>query len=261
MSLREICRWLLIGVLVFVLAACGGKDEEEAGGGVTGGGGNPAAEAAPAGNSTIAGSVKFTGAAPEPEIIDMGAEPTCAGQYAEGPFAQTVVVNDNGTLSYVFVYVKSGLEGKTFATPNNKALLDQKGCRYAPHVLGTQTGQTIVIRNSDEILHNIHPQPKNSRPFNIGQPKQGMETEKSFSAPEVMIQVGCDVHGWMSAYIGVVDHPYFAVTGEDGSFSLPNLPAGDYVLEAWHEKYGAQEMKVTVGEGETANIEFTFKGG
>jgi hypothetical protein len=103
--------------------------------------------------------------------------------------------------------------------------------------------------------------PKNSRAFNIGQPKKGMETEKSFSAAEIMVPVECDVHGWMSAFIGVVDHPYFAVTGTDGSFELPNLPPGDYVVEAWDETYGSQEMKVTVGEKEAVSVDFTFKGG
>jgi hypothetical protein len=191
----------------------------------------------------------------------MDAEPTCAEQYTEGPFTETAVVNDNGTLANVFVYVKSGLEGMNFPTPSDTVVLDQQGCRYHPHVLGVQTNQTVVIRNSDDVLHNIHPQPVNSRPFNVGQPVQGMETERSFDAAEIMIPVGCDVHEWMSAFIGVVDHPYFAVTGADGSFTLPNLPPGTYTLEAWHEIYGAQTMEVTVGEQETVDVEFSFSGG
>lgn len=180
--------------------------------------------------------------------------------YPDGAFTENVEVNDNGTLANVFVYVKSGLEGKTFATPSEKVVLDQKNCRYHPHILGVQTNQIIIIRNSDDLLHNIHPMPKNSRGFNVGQPKQGMETEKSFPAAEIMVPVSCDVHGWMSAYIGVVDHPYFAVTGSDGSFSLPNLPPGEYTIEAWHEQYGTQEMKVTVGEKQQVTADFTFSG-
>jgi hypothetical protein len=243
-------------VILTLLAACGGGGSASEGGG----GGGPVTEVDPATAGKISGKVMFEGTAPEPELIDMAAEPTCQEQYPEGAFTEKVVVNDNGTLAHVFVYVKSGLEGKNFALPSEPALLDQKGCHYDPHVFGVQTNQPIIIRNSDPFLHNIHPQPKNSRAFNIGQPKQGMETEKSFPAAEIMITVGCDVHDWMSAYIGVIDHPYFAVTGSDGSFEIPNLPPGDYVVEAWHEEYGAQEMKVTVGEKQSATADFTFKG-
>lgn len=260
MSWREIGRWIWIGVMILALVSCGGGDEEAGEAPAAEGGGEAAAVVDPATAGAITGSIKFTGAAPEPEVISMDAEPTCAEQYTEGPFTETVVVNENGTLANVFIYVKSGLEGQTFPTPSETVLLDQQGCRYVPHVLGAQTNQTIIIRNSDDNLHNIHPQPQNSRPFNIGQPTQGMETERSFSAAEIMIPVACDVHNWMSAYIGVVDHPYFAVTGSDGAFELPNLPPGDYVVEAWHEEYGAQETNVTVGESETKAIEFTFAG-
>jgi hypothetical protein len=227
---------------------------------VTGGGGEAVTTIDPATAGKITGKVVFTGTAPEPELIDMEAEPTCQELYPDGAFTENVVVNDNGTLANVFVYVKSGLEGKTFATPGEPVLLDQQACRYRPHVLGVQTNQPLLIRNSDDLLHNIHPRPKNSRPFNIGQPRKGMETEKSFPAAEVMIPVGCDVHNWMSAYIGVLVHPYFAVTESDGSFELPNLPPGDYMVEAWHEEYGTQEMKVTVGEKQSATVVFIFKG-
>lgn len=273
MSLHKMSRWIILGIVAMMLAACGGcggdepSDETTATQGSGGStessdsgddGGDDAAAAA--GSSTIAGAVNFTGSAPEPEMISMDAEPTCMELHEEGPFAQNVLVNDDGMLANVFVYVKSGLEG-SFPAPSEPVLLDQVGCRYIPHVLGVQTDQTIVIRNSDDVLHNIHPVPENSRGFNVGQPKKDMETEKSFSAAEIMIPVGCDVHGWMSAYIGVVDHPFFAVTGDDGSFELANLPAGDYVVEAWHEEFGTQEMNVSVGDGESATADFTFEGG
>lgn len=262
MLLRKIYPLMLCLGIVVLLVACGGGGGGSAGGGggSSGGGGGAVTEVDPATAGKITGKIAFEGTAPEPELIDMAAEPTCQEQYPDGAFTENVVVNDNGTLANVFVYVKSGLEGKTFATPSEPVVLDQKGCRYHPHVLGVQTNQPIVIRNSDTFLHNIHPQPKNSRPFNIGQPKEGMETEKAFSAAEIMVPVGCDVHDWMSAYIGVVDHPYFAVTGSDGSFEIPNLPPGDYVVEAWHEQYGTQEMKVTVAEKQSATADFTFKG-
>lgn len=251
---------IFLGIIVLV-AACGGGGES--GGGASNGGGSSGGEGAvvdPATAGSISGKVTFTGTAPEPDIIDMGAEPACAGAYTEGPFTENVVVNDNGTLANVFVYVKAGLEGMTFPTPSEKVVLDQKNCHYVPHVLGVQTNQTIIIRNNDDLLHNIHPEPVNSRGFNVGQPKQGMETERSFSAAEIMVPVACDVHGWMSAYIGVVDHPYFAVTGNDGTFELPNLPPGEYTIEAWHEEYGTQEMNVTVGETESVTADFSYEG-
>lgn len=262
MFLRKIYPLVLFLSIIVLVAACGGGGDS--GGGASSGGegdgGGEAAAVDPATAGSVSGKITFTGTAPEPEEIDMGAEATCAAAYTEGAFTQNVVANDNGTLANVFVYVKSGLEGMTFPTPSETVLLDQKNCRYEPHILGVQTNQTIIIRNSDDLLHNIHPEPVNSRGFNVGQPKLGMETEKSFSTAEIMVPVGCDVHGWMSAHIGVVDHPYFAVTGSDGSFSLPNLPPGEYTIEAWHEEFGAQEMKVTVGEKASVTTDFTFGG-
>ena len=257
MSLRKIYPIISLGIVV-LLAACGGGGDSAGGGGDGGGEAATVVDAATAGS--ISGSIMFSGTAPEPDTIDMGAEPDCASAYTEGPFVENVVVNDNGTLANVFVYVKSGLEGMNFPAPSEPVVLDQVNCHYVPHILGVQTDQTVLIRNSDDLLHNIHPQPANSRGFNVGQPRQGMETERSFSAAEIMIPVGCDVHGWMSSHIGVVDHPYFAVTGSDGSFELPNLPPGEYVIEAWHEEYGTQEMTITVGESESASLDFTFEG-
>lgn len=259
--MRKIYLSLLILGILALLAACGGGDDEGAAEGGEGGGDSGAVtEVDSATAGSISGQVMFEGTPPEPERINMDAEPECAAMYTEGPFSQKVVVNDNGTLANVFVYVKSGLEGMNFAPPDQPVVLDQVNCRYVPHVLGVQTNQPILIRNSDDLLHNVNPEPKNSRSFNVGQPKKDMETEKSFPAAEIMIPVGCDVHGWMSAYIGVVDHPYFVATGEDGSFELANLPPGEYVLEAWHEVYGTQEMTVTVGEKEAASANFTFTG-
>ena len=262
MQLNRIFPWVCVCVCLLIVA-CGGGDGGGDGSGSDGeeAGGGDVSAVDPATAGSIAGMVNFSGTAPEPELIQMDAEPTCQEQYDEGPFLETAIVNDNGTLANVFVYVKSGLEDMTFPTPSEPVVLDQKACRYEPHVLGAQTDQAIVIRNSDDVLHNIHPEPINSRAFNISQPNQGMETERSFPASEVMVPVGCDVHGWMSSFIGVVDHPYFAVTGADGSFELPNLPPGDYVLEAWHELYGTQTMNVSVGESESVDVEFAYEGG
>ena len=246
----------LVGVLV-VVTGCGGGGS--AGGG-NGGDGEAGTVVDPATAATISGAVSFTGTPPENEPIAMDAEPTCAEQYPDGAFAETVLVSGGGELQNVFVYVKSGLESYNFPPPDEAVVLDQHGCRYVPHVLGVQAGQDLIIRNSDGLLHNIHPQPTTNEGFNLGQPVN-MDTTRQFDEPEVMIPVKCDVHDWMTGYIGVLNHPYFAVTGADGSFSLPNLPPGAYTVEAWHEEFGTQTMEVTVGASETSEIEFTFTGG
>jgi hypothetical protein len=249
-------------IMVAAVAGCGRGKKEEA---------KTAAQPAAAGEEmespvdeatagTVKGKIAFTGTAPEPKLIRMDEEPVCLEKHTEGPFTENVVVNDNGTLRNVFVYVKEGLGDLKFPVPKEAVVLDQNGCLYNPHVLGIQMGQDLTIRNSDGILHNIHPMPQVNREFNLGQPK-AMDSTKQFAKVEVMIPVECDVHGWMKAYIGVLEHPYFAVTGDDGTFELPNLPPGDYVIEAWHEEYGTQTMNVTVGEKETQEVEFTFQGG
>jgi len=221
----------------------------------------PAASSAPAPagdtGGALSGTVTFEGEPPEAQPIQMAADPTCARMHPDPVMTETVVVGDGGGLKNVFVYVKEGLEGQTFGVPTEAAVLDQEGCRYAPHVFGVRAGQTLTIVNSDETLHNIHAMPKNNKEFNIGQPVKGLETDKVFENPEIMIPFKCDVHKWMASYVGVVGHPFFATTDTDGTYSIAGLPAGDYVLEAWHEKYGTQQMNVTVG-ADGAEASFTF---
>ena len=240
-------------LMLLVMAGCGGGD----GGGASGGGGaaveNPV-DAATAGN--IAGSVVFEGTAPSMDAIDMSSESVCAAKHASTPMIEEVVVNGNGTLANVFVYVKEGLENLQFPTPG-AVLLDQNGCVYLPHVLGVMAGQDITIKNSDGLLHNINASPAEQRGFNTSQPV-AMETTRAFGTAEVMVPLRCDVHGWMNAYIGVLDHPYHSVSNGSGAFSLSTLPPGDYVIEAWHERYGTQTQNVTVTTGQTAEVTFTF---
>ena len=258
MSNASIARFLVIPATVFALA-CGGGDT---GGGEAATDDQPAADAGAiqvdaATAGTVMGRVAFEGTPPEGEPIDMSEEPTCAEQHTEPPMRMPAVVGADGGLAEVFVYVKEGLPDGTWATPSEPVELDQEGCRYHPHVLGLQTGQTLQIRNSDGLLHNINARPEDQRGFNVSQPTD-MTTDRQFAQAEVMIPVQCDVHGWMEAYIGVLDHPYFAVTGEDGSFEISNLPPGDYVVEAWHERYGTQTVNVTVAESGEATADFTF---
>jgi hypothetical protein len=212
--------------------------------------------------ASVSGKVSFTGTAPAAKKLKMDADPKCAEMHADTPLtSEEAVVNANGTLKNVFVYVKSGLEGKTFETPKTPVVLTQEGCHYEPHVFGMMAKQPLEIVNADDTLHNIHAMPKNpsNKEFNMGQPNKGMKSTRTFANPEVMVHFKCDVHPWMSAYVGVMDNPFFGTTGDDGAFALKNLPAGEYEIVAWHEKYGTQTQKVKVGEGEAKTVEFAFK--
>jgi plastocyanin len=159
----------------------------------------------------------------------------------------------------VFVYIKDGLGNKhLFDTPTEPVKMTQKGCHYVPHVLGVRVGQPLQIVNADNTMHNVHGLPKTNQEFNFSQPVP-MASTVTFTAKEVMIPFKCDVHSWMHSYIGVLDHPYFAVTGDGGKFDLRTVPAGTYTVEAWHEKLGTQTQTVTLGEKENKEITFTFK--
>jgi hypothetical protein len=212
----------------------------------------------PATAATVNGTILFEGTAPAEDKINMSADPQCAGMHSDAVYTEKAVVKD-GKLQWAFIYVKDGLGNRTFPTPTTAAVIDQKGCQYQPHVLGVMVNQPLDILNSDETLHNIHAQPTNSDQFNIGMPLKNMKQTKKFPAAEVMIPVKCDVHPWMSSYIGVLTHPYFAVSGADGNFSIQGLPPGTYTLEAWHEKFGVQTQQVVVGPSETKTADFTFR--
>ncbi len=236
------------------------------------GGGEEAPSSAPAKSSTpapppvdpatagsITGKAVLEGDAPEQKAIQMGADPVCAKMHTSPVQTEFVVANADGTLANVFVYVKDGLGGRKFPTPSEAVVLDQNGCTYHPHVFGIMVGQDLNVVNSDDTLHNIHAMPEKNPQFNIGQPIKGLTTKKTFEKTEVMVPFKCDVHKWMNSYAGVLDHPYFGVTGTTGSFEIGNLPPGDYVVEAWHEKLGSQTQNVTVGEKESKEISFSFK--
>jgi hypothetical protein len=216
----------------------------------------------PAGNEgSIAGKINFQGQAPKARAISMDADSVCASKHSKAVYPETVVANDNATLRNVFVYVKSGLEGKNFAVPDDAVVLDQDGCVYKPHVLGIQARQTLSVKTSDNTTHNIHPIPKVNREWNVSQPPNADPITQSFSRPEVSIPVKCNQHPWMRAYIHVVSHPYYAVTDDDGDFKIENLPPGDYEIETIHEEYGAQTQKVTVAANGSATADFSYKAG
>ncbi|HXH25104.1 MAG TPA: carboxypeptidase regulatory-like domain-containing protein [Vicinamibacterales bacterium] len=211
------------------------------------------------GESTIRGVVRFEGTPPPAREIHMASDPLCMPEGPEGTRSEVVVVGPDNGLQYVFVYVKDGLGDRTFPPPKTPVVLDQKGCRYSPHVFGVQVGQPVEIRNSDPTLHNVHAIPKVNAEFNFGQPARVPPMTRVFDKPEIGVPFRCDVHGWMSAYAGVVPHPFYAVSGPDGSFEIKGLPAGTYTIEAWHEKLGTQTTTVTVDGKTGATASFTFK--
>jgi plastocyanin len=210
--------------------------------------------------STVNGTVTFDGKAPALKPLSVEAEPVCHKKHGGKPAPnEALVLGPGNTMANILVFVSKGLPaGKTFPVPKTPVTLDQDGCVYKPHVMGIMVGQTYRILNNDGILHNIHTLPKVNPAFNRGQPATVKEMTTTFPKPENVFQVKCDVHPWMSAYIGVFTHPFFAVTGPDGKFSLPNLDAGTYEITAWHERLGTQSASITVAANETKAQNFKF---
>ncbi len=207
----------------------------------------------------VTGKVSFDGKAPAAARLRMDADKICARAHKAPVMGEDVVVNKNGTLKNVLIYVKDGLGGKKFDAPKDKVVFDQEGCVYDPHVLGIMVGQTLEVLNSDPTLHNVHSLSKANTQFNQAMPMKGMKLTKTFDKVETF-KVKCEVHPWMGAYIGVFNHPYYAVTDDNGNFTIKGLSAGTYTLEAWHEKYGTQTMKVTVDASGKATADFKYSG-
>ena len=250
---------LLLGAIALVLA-CGGAKDQKTEGAADNTESTPATADAPqdAGGGSIAGIIKFTGTVPANPKIDMSEEPACQSKYSTPPTDPVVVVKD-GNLQNVFVDVKSGLPAdQKFEAQNKQVELDQEGCLYQPRVLGVLVNQTFTIKNSDPVLHNIKAVPKKNRGFNISQPQQGMETDRSFTTEELPVPLECNVHGWMHGNVFVMNHPFFSVSDENGSFKISGLAPGTYTVEAWHEKFGTKTATVTVAGTEEAKASFSF---
>jgi hypothetical protein len=214
----------------------------------------------PATAASLSGQVKFDGTLPAAEVIRMDGDPKCVA-LAQGEERHTefFVSNDGKTLANVFVYVKDGLPPRFYSVPTEPVVFDQQKCRYVPRVVGVQVGQPLEIRNSDPLLHNVRAEGAINQPFDLGQPLQGINTIRTFTTREVMIPMKCQVHAWMRGYIGVLEHPYFAVTDGNGRFAIPHLPPGTYTIEAWHERLGAQTQQITLAARDTKAMDFTFK--
>lgn len=214
----------------------------------------PAVKVDPATAATISGVVKFDGPVPKPQKIDMSQDPACGTKPA---FDESLVVN-NGDLANVFVYVKDGPPmNSIYIGP--APVIEQKGCRYEPHVIGVVNGASLKIVNADETTHNIHPMPSSNKQWNESQLPKGEPIIKTFKQPEIMIPVKCNQHPWMKMYVNVVNNPAFAVSDSAGRFEIRGLPPGEYTLAAVHEKLGEQDVKVSVGPKESKTADFTFK--
>jgi len=214
------------------------------------------AQAAAAG--TITGAAVYEGKVPNLKPLAVAAEPMCAKKHPTVP-NEALVLGAGNAMANVVVRVVGGLPaGKSYPAPTTPVTMDQVGCQYVPHVIGLMVGQPFKVLNSDGVLHNVHALPKVNKPFNMAMPPTRKEATESFAKEEGMFVVKCDVHPWMQSYIGVFSHPFFAVTGSDGKFTIANLPAGTYEVEAWHEKLGTQKTSVTVGASDTKSAAFKF---
>jgi hypothetical protein len=205
---------------------------------------------------TISGVIKFEGTPPTPKQIDMSQDSVCAG--SSNKLADDVLI-DNGKLQNVFVYVTGGPADKfDFGTPSDPVVLDQVGCRYTPRVLGLQAGQTLEVRNSDKTTHNVHPSPKNNAEWNQVQSSGGAPIIKKFIKPETLIPVKCNQHPWMLAHVGVLAHKFFSVSAKDGTYTIKDLPPGEYTLNAYHETLGQKTQKITVAAKEAKTQDFSY---
>lgn len=209
---------------------------------------------------SISGTIRYAGRRPAMKAIDMSNDPACVEVHHGKAFDESLLVSPSGGLDNAFVYVKAGLEGKHFETPTAAVAIDQSGCWFKPRVLGLQTNQVFQVINSDPVTHNIHPMAQINREWNHSQGPGDPPLDRKFIRPEVMIPVKCNIHSWMHAYIGVIDHPYFAVSKPDGTFTIGNLPPGTYTVAVWQERLGIEERQIAVSPHSSTLMNVTFKG-
>lgn len=247
---------LALGLALGVTAACGSGPAPAATA-------PPAAIATgtrvdPATAGTVTGVVRVTGARPAPERVRVQNDPACIAILGASIPSDAVEIDARGGVANAFVYLKHDFDGYTFDTPRAPVVFDQRGCRYAPRIFGVRVGQAIDIVNSDPTLHNVHATPAVNAAFNRTQPRQHAHMTQIFTAPEVMVRLTCDVHPWMVGWVGVMAHPFFAVTAPDGTFTIPGIPAGTYDVAVWHERLGETTGSVTIAAGAPATATLTL---
>jgi Carboxypeptidase regulatory-like domain len=212
------------------------------------------------GGRKVTGRVVFDGPAPERKVINMSKDAQCIKLHGDNPvLTEDVIVAPDGGLKNAFVYIRRGVPKGDYPVPAEAVMLHQKDCMYRPRVQGLRLGQRLLVANGDPVTHNVRSFPIKSRPFNFGQPPGSEPRERIFEAAEREIEVQCDIHPWMHAYLFVMDHPFYAVTEEDGAYTIENLPPGEYTLAAWHEKLGRQQQPITVADGDLADVNFTYR--
>jgi plastocyanin len=256
-------RFPLALAAALVLPLAGACSDDDSGGPDDGGGAQDSSSTSSGGSSrtekltvdpatagSVAGVVRVSGTPPARERLKMIGDAWCMGENEDGGFLDQRLHVEGDKLVDAFVWIVGDLDDYDFEPPATEVVVDQVGCLFVPHVVGVQRGQTLMASNSDAVMHNVHTDPEHSRPQNFGMPEGAKPRELKLKRPEIMVPVICDVHAWMRAWIGVLDHPFFAVTGEDGAFRLDGVPPGDHVLGVWHEKLGTKEIPVTVGESQ-----------
>jgi plastocyanin len=242
-------RRIALGLVVALGAGCGGDREAV-----------PHRQPTPLDlttTGTIAGTVRFEGTVPAMAQINFGSFAECAAAHDGPVFTNDALVHD-GLVENAIVWIASGLGDRVFAVPTTPVEIDQRGCLYTPRVVGVRVGQPILYKNDDRTLHNVHGKPTASSPWNFALPRPGSERTVTIDHAEVPISVRCDLHPWMQGWIGAFDHPYFAVTGADGAFSLPNVPPGTYEIAAWHERFGTVRRTVTLAPRGSQTVVLTL---
>ena len=241
---------LTLGFCLLIVSACGGQEAAK-----------PARQPTPldpATTGTITGQIRLAGPVPEQTTVQLGGWSECAAQHPGGLPKTGDVLVQNGMVQNAVVSIKDGLEERVFAVPTDPVVSDQKGCIFLPRVMAAQVDQPVRFTNSDPSAHNVHGLPDHARQWNFSLSVKGAARTITVDQPEAMIEMKCDIHPWMKAYLGVFDHPYFALSGADGRFTLQNVPAGDYTIEVWHERLASQSQKVSLGAKETKNVEMTL---
>jgi plastocyanin len=248
----------LAGLLTF--SACGSRRNKQAKGDGPEEGPKKPVYASKGDEGTITGKVVFEGTPPTPQTIDMSGDAKCVSAAADKK--SDVVQIAGGRLANVFVYLKGGVADKnSFPVPSEPVVLDQEGCRYHPRVMGIQVNQKFQVKNSDPTTHNVHPSPKVNNEWNKSQPPGDPPIEETFKRKEVIVPVKCNQHPWMKANVGVLDHPFYAVSAADGTFTIKNVPPGSYTVVFLHETLGEQTAQVTIAAKESKTQDITYKAG